>query len=225
MTLIAEKAQSRRRYLSFAELEQFADIRITNEQEAKDRISQAEELLDAYLGFAEKFLKRELLCVVKSVDGKNIEIDKNYKSGFLTYTSFEVLKGGGQGSRNEIEDNEDDKITCVATPTDVEEGSVLRIYQLGKYPRAKDCQIFGQSWIKTIPEEIRRGVAFQVAFMIEQGDEYFNTDVSAKTSESIGDYSYSKGGSNQNSGFSTSLISPRTKDIVKNFVNRVGKFV
>ena len=47
---------SRRGYLSQSELEQFADITVTNTTEADDRISQAEEIIDAYVGPQDKFL-------------------------------------------------------------------------------------------------------------------------------------------------------------------------
>ncbi len=46
---------SRRGYVTQAELATLADITITDATEADDRISQAEELIDAYVGYIDPF--------------------------------------------------------------------------------------------------------------------------------------------------------------------------
>src|SRR5690242_992243 len=136
-------ALSRRGYLSEDELEQFADITVTDAAEAIDRISQAEELVDAYVGFQEQFMTEVVSgrCALAGttntlyLDTKQQNV---YQNDFFKLCEVEILGGTGAGQRRKVSasDYETGKLTVDTnwtTPPDAT--SFFRVYQLGKFPR------------------------------------------------------------------------------------------
>lgn len=61
MSVTSTLSTSRRGYLSRIELEQYSNITITNDAEADDKISQAEEMVDQYVGVQPKFMGEQIV--------------------------------------------------------------------------------------------------------------------------------------------------------------------
>lgn len=224
---------SRRQYLTQAELAEYADITITNSTEADDQISQAEELIDAYVGPQQKFLSENIEGRVASATSTTFTLEASrhqnvYQDDYFTYCEVEIIGGTGSGQRRIITDSTLAGVLTVASAwsTTPDSTSYYRIYQLGKFPRAKDVYFDGnvspQIYSKSIPEAVKRAVAAQVEYRITMGDDFFTGESSTLQSETIGDYSYSRG----NNGSSTSsLIAPKAKQYLRGYVNRKGMIV
>lgn len=224
---------SNRGYLSQDELEQYADIDITDTTEADDQISQAEEIIDDFVGPQAKFLeyiKEGLMAAVasttvftlESVDQNNMDID------YLKGCWVEIIGGPGAGDRRRITGQTRAGVITVAsafstTPTTE---SYYRIYQLGKFPRRQD--VFFDSrhtpsrYYKSIPDRVRRAVAAQVEYMINMGPSFFGSDKLNLESERLGDYSYSKGSGTSGT---SQMIAPKAKLLLRGIVNRKGAIV
>lgn len=236
MTLSSTVPTSRRNYLSRTELAQFANIIIDDNDEADDRISQAEEMIDAYVGFVEKFFDGEIVGKMASVASSSqftLEtIDQGiYENNYFKWCEVEIIDGTGAGQRRTIDTSTKAGVITLtdAFTTTPDTTSFYRIYQLGKFPRCLDVRLYDQvspyKYLKNIPEEVKRAVAAQVEFLVNMGDEYFATDQTEKTSETIGDYSYTNGSSNAAAGRSggiAKLIAPKAKGLLRNMIVRVG---
>lgn len=217
--------------MSQAELETFADIVVTDATEADDQISQAEEIIDSYVGYQERFLDFEISGRCSSAGGSTffyLESDalNVYDKDYFVGCEVEILGGTGVGQRRRITGSlrDDGKITVQdAWTTTPDTTSFYKIAQIGKFPRRCDVEYYTKSspyqFFKQIPEQIRRAVAAQVDYMRSMGADYFNTDKAEKTSESISRYSYQK--SSSGSGH-LSLIAPRAKVLLQGIINRVG---
>lgn len=224
---------SRRGYLSEDELEQFADISVTDAAEGADRISQAEEIIDAYVGFQPKFFVGAVKGRCSSAGGSNylyLDSDQHsvYQNDYFKGMEVEIIGGTGEGQRRRISESAyaSGKITVADNwDTNPDTTSFYKIYQLGKFPRPQDVTYYTDStpyqYYKSIPEVIKRAVAAQVEFLVNMGDAYFATDETRKTAESISKYSYSK---ETGEGLSSRLIAPKAKILLKNIRNRVGSF-
>lgn len=226
----------RRGYATIADVEEFADITVTDEGEGIDRLSQAEELIDAYVGAQQKARPHEVRSEVKSattntlteVDALNVLAVTN---DFYKGCEVEIIGGTGAGQIRKITLHEKDakRITVSENWGTVPDStSVFRIYQLGKFPRY--CDQYGNSagdrYYHTIPDAVKRAVCAQVQYMITQGDEFFASDGLEKTSESIGNYSYSRGGGATGSQSSrVRMVAPRARDFLRGITNRKGQFV
>lgn len=227
---------SRRQYLSQDELAQFADITVTDATEADDQISQAEEIIDGYVGFQRKAVNSDIFGRVSAATGSSFTLEAArhigvFQKGFFLYCEVEIIRGTGAGQRRIISDNS--YTTGVVTVRDAwtttpDSTSYYRIYQLGKFPRAKDVWFDGnidpQVYAKSIPEAIKRAVAAQVEYMISMGSSFFASDMSEVVSESIGDYSYTKSPP-RGFGSSSQLIAPKAKMLLKGYINRKGVMV
>lgn len=232
MGILSSVATSRRSYLSKTELEQYANITITDEDEADDVISQAEEMIDAYCGFQEKAIKDVFEGKCVSAGGTNTfyldSLQLNvWQKDYLKWCEVEIIGGTGAGQRRKITASEyvsglctvDSNWSVVPDTT-----SFYRIYQLGKFPRYCDTHYYDRDGVgqyyKSIPEAVKRATAAQVAFIKEMGDGFFNTDKTSKQSESIGDYSYTKGGNSRSNIYS--LIAPKAKLHLRGITYRAG---
>ncbi len=223
---------SRRGYLSQDELEQFADINITDAQEADDRISQAEDLIDSFIGPQNKFMSEEILGRVASATSTTVTLQSNqqnvYEADYFKLCEIEIVAGTGVGDRRKITASTKAGVLTVDTAWDTtpDTTSLYKIYQLGKFPRLRDAQLFSESepttYFKAIPEPIKRAVAAQVAYAIEMGDSFFAGDDSDKTSESIGDYSYTRA---EGAAGVAKLIAPQAKLLLRGYTNRTGQIV
>ncbi len=104
--------------------------------------------------------------------------------------------------------------------------SFYRIYQLGKFPRKRDVYLDAINppspiYYKNIPEQLKRAVAAQVQYMIQQGSLFFATDDIFKNNERFGDYTYDKARDGSGTGL-TQLIAPKAKIYLQGYVNRRG---
>lgn len=223
---------TRRGYLSQDELEQYANLTVTDSAEADDNISQAEELIDSYVGFQEKFFPHNDLyygTFETVTSSTQMTLDSRHQSNngvdYFKGCEIEIVGGTGAGQRVKIAANTNaGVITTEAFTTTPDTTSFYKIYQLGKFPRKCDVisdTISGEArYYKSIPEAVKRAVAAQVQYAIEMGESYFQSDAIDKNSESIGDYSYSKG-SSASSGLH-SLLAPKAKLYLRGIVNRKG---
>jgi hypothetical protein len=221
---------SRRGYLSQDELEQFANISVTDIDEADDVISQAEELIDAYVGFQDKFYEGELMGKASSASATSITLQTNqltsFNKDFFKGMEVEIVGGAGAGERRGITASTGSGVLTVNEfSTDLDETSIYRIYQLGKFPRKEDVFYDSNSgdnvYYKSIPEAVKRAVASQVEYIIEMGDELFKTDKLAFKSERIGDYAYEK----EAGSYIDSLLSPKSKILLRGITNRKGVII
>lgn len=219
---------SRRRYLTQADLEQYADIDVVDGEEGTDQINQAEELIDAYVGPQEKSFCHEILGIAQSGSTTGFKLQENqisYERDYLKYCEVEIMGGAGEGQIAQITGNDSEgNVTTTELQTPLATDSVYRIYQLAKFPRVKDARYINEGtvnqWFKKIPDAVKRATAAQLQFMIEMGPAYFASDASQKTSERIGDYSYSKGGT----GVRHMNIAPKAKAYLRGIYNRTGQF-
>lgn len=234
MAIFSTEPTSERGYLSQAELEQYANITVTDTAEADDQIFQAEELIDAFVGFQDKFFESKLRGRASAGASSTITLESNHQNqydvNFFKGMMVEILDGTGAGQRRKIDSSTKAGVITVedAWVTNPSTNSYYQIEQVGKFPRKKDVDthtVAGTStYIKDIPNAITRAVASQVEFFIKQGVDYFTTDQSNKQSESIGDYSYSMSDSSNMSQLSR-LIAPKAKLLLRGYINRKGKLI
>lgn len=223
---------SRRSYLSQSELAQFANITITDATEADDQISQAEEMIDQYVGAQQRFYPYTLNGKAVSGGASTITLSTLHQNtmqiDYLKWCEIEIIGGTGAGQRRKITGQTYAGVITVdsAWSTAPDSTSVYKIYQLGKFPRPKDVFFDGDTtpnqYYKSIPENVKRAVAAQVEFIIEMGSRFFSSDQIEKQSESIGDYSYTNAANYQ--GVSR-LIAPKAKMLLRGIRNITGEIV
>lgn len=232
MPVDATLPTSRRGYLSQAELEQFANIQVEITEEADDVISQAEEIIDSFVGYQEKFFGSELkgLAVGGSTTTISLETEHQnvYQKNYFQGCEVEIIGGTGAGQRRTISSSTYAGQITVSEAFDTAPtvGSFYRIYQLGKFPRVQDVEYYTKSepytYYKAIPENVKRAVAAQVEFIVEMGNSYFNSDKTRKQSESLGDYSYSYGNGGQEID---NIIAPKAKMLIRGYKRRIGELL
>ncbi len=227
--------KTKRNYITIPELEQYANITVTDEDEALDNISRAEEIIDAFVGPQNRFLRGEYHIEVSGATGTSIfdtgsgnELDQT--DNYFANTVAEVIAGTGQGqARFVVSSNRNDKSITVdeAFSPQLDTTSVIRVYQLAKFPRSYDYSLNrdGTKFYKFIPEGVKLAVAAQIQFMIEMGDSYFVSDQTDKQSENIGNYGYSKGSGGGNSSSIYKMIAPLARSHLKGLVQRGGRMI
>lgn len=219
---------SRRKYLTQAEYTTYnagttTDTAITN----------AEELIDEYVGFPDKDVKGVIEGKASAGGASTLSLEtarhvNTFQKNYFLYCVIEIIGGTGSGQIRTITSSTYDGVITVddAWITAPDSTSYYKIYQLSKFPRCKDSFFDGnnspQQYVKSIPEQVKRAVAAQVEYMAAMGSDFFNGEASQLQSESIGDYSYSRG-SGQSSG--SNLIAPKAKQALKGFVNRKGRMI
>jgi hypothetical protein len=220
---------SRRGYLSQDELKQFANITIVDPTEADDVISQAEEILDAYIRRSDKFLVGDYRGI--ATDGTTTTlIDTssdsrfNFDSGYFIGCEIEIVGGTNAGERRRISgyDKDTREVTVdTAFTATIDNTSVYIITQLGLFPRYKDVFHLDSIYYKRIPEAIKRATAAQVEYIIEKGDSFFKGGADFK-SESIDDYRYDRV---EGSTGLAALIAPKARQFLSGYLNRVGQLI
>jgi hypothetical protein len=230
MAVNATSPTSRRGYLSQGELAQFANITINDTDEADDVISQAEEMLDAFIGYQDKFLEAEIEGRATAGGSATItlksEHQNQYDADYFALCEIEIMGGTGAGQRRKITGSTKAGVITVESAWDTtpDSTSFYQIRQVAKFPRNRDVVSHTDNSVttiyKTIPEPVRRAVAAQVEYIVNMGDDFFRTDKSDKQSESIGDYSYSLG--EKQSGL-TRMIAPKAKLLLRGYINRTGR--
>ena len=212
-----------------------ADVTSTDDDEFEDHVSQAEELIDAYVGPQEMHIHRVYhgkaesatsTTLVDASDDSNLD---DHDNGFFAYCEVEIIGGTGSGQQRFITASSKSGASITVAPawsTTPDSTSIYQIFQLGKFPRRQDVYHEPDSltYHKSIPEAIKRAVAAQVQFIIEMGDDYFSGDTADKDSESIGNYSYSRGTGGAGSSVSR-LIGPKAKSLLRGYKNLKGKLI
>lgn len=232
MGVTSTQPTSRRGYLSQSELEQFANITITDTTEADDRISQAEELIDAYVGPQEQYMVDSVKGLAAAAGASSLTLEtsqqNNYDADYFKLCEVEILGGTGAGQRRKITGSTKAGVLTIdsAWVTTPSTDSFYKISQIGKFPRRCDVETYSNTggvttYYKAIPEKIKRAVAAQIEFIIEMGDDFFAGDKAEKQSESIGDYSYTKGEGLSLASISK-LVAPKAKALLKGIYNRTG---
>lgn len=222
-----------RQYLTIAELQEFADITVTDEAEAFDQIGQAEELIDAYVGYQEKHVCRISQGQATSATLGTISDTSNdtplfRDNNFFTFCVIEIVGGEGAGQSSVISSSNRDARQVTVSPaftTLPDSTSVYKIYQIGKFPR--HCDFFHTpdtlTFYKSIPNAVKRATAAQVQFMIEMGDDFFSGDGSEMSGERIGNYSYSQGGGQAGQSAVVRMLAPKARVILRGIKNRLGR--
>lgn len=223
---------SKRGYLTQDELAEFAEINITDEEEADDQISMAEELIDDYVGPQRRFFHNPITGMISAISGDNkFTLDSNFKSSYPYVDQFvglfvEIIGGPGIGQMKKITASSvDGELTIEGTfGTAVTIASFYKIFQLGKFPRIEDVHFNSYEtphrYYKSIPEAVKRATAAQVEYRINMGDSFFASG-GEEVSERIGDYSYSR----KNPGGTQALIAPKARFLLRDVMNRTGKII
>ena len=222
---------SRRNYVTTTEVDELIGSGTSTDLQ----ISEAEEIIDAYVGPQNKFLDYVIEGrVAASASGANFTVESTHQNiydiDFFKWCEVEIIGGTGVGQRKIITASTVAGVLTVISSwsTALDTTSFYRIYQLGKFPRKEDVTSYSTqsptTYYKQIVENIKRAVACQVEYMTSMGASFFTTDQMSKSSESIGDYSYSVGGKLGSVGIER-MIAPKAKLLLRGFKNRLGEIV
>lgn len=220
---------SKRLYLTHDELEEYTDITVTDTTEADDQITQAEELIDAYVGPQDRAVSGEYLGRMSAVSGSTFTLETDQQNMFyddyFKYCVVEIVGGTGIGQIKKITSSTyAGVLTTEGWDTTPDTTSVYKIYQLGKFPRKEeeyfDSENTPNKFYRHIVDAVRRATAAQVQYMIEMGANFFASDNTNVESESIGDYSYTK-----KAGGVSALLAPKAKSYLRGIINRRGVII
>lgn len=224
---------TRRQYTTIAGLEEFADITVTDNDEATDRLNKAEELIDDYVGAQPKHVTWVTKGLATSgttttlVDTSGDSPLDDYDDDFWTFCEVEFLSGDNKGTTAVITayDKSERTVTFEALSNAVSEGDAYRIYQLGKFPRHEDVERIendsdsNATYYKAIPDAVTRASLAQAFYMIEKGEEFFAGEVDKKSETHLG-YSYT-----QDTSSSERMISPQARKLLKGITNKKGNLL
>lgn len=229
MAILSGYPTSRRRYVSLTELAQYIQAVISDSSAALVLLEQAEEIIDSYIGPQDKAFKHVIDGVAQSGTTTTFTLQADHASSFntneLTYCEVEIVGGSQAGQRKPITANTAaGVVTTEAFTGALDDTSYYKISQVGKFPRRKDVVINrnNNTYLKYIPEEIKRATAAQYQYMVEMGASFFSSDQSSYNSETIDDYSYSKG--NGNVSAEATMIASKAKTLLRGLLNRRGTF-
>lgn len=217
---------SNRNYVTTTEVNTYTDNAFTATDEM---INKAEELVDAYVGFVDKFYPHELVGRATAGGSTSITLETDeqnkYEKDYFKWCYVEIVSGTGEGQRRIVSSSTKAGVLTVQSAWDTtpDTDSYYKIYQLGKFPRLKDVSYYTEStpyiYLKSIPEAVKRATCAQVEYMQTMGANYFKSNKNALESESLDDYSYSRG---SGSASLDTLIAPKAKDYLKGIINRSG---
>lgn len=218
--------ETKRGYITKAEVESYCDIAITDNSEAIERMNMAEEIIDKFVGFQNSFMRYEVSG--RASDGTTLTLtDTNVNSpiksvtqNIFSYCILEIIGGTNAGQSRTIISNDTNGTVTVesAFSSAIDSTSVYRIYQIAKFPRTQDHKLIENIYYKYIPEAVKNACLAQVQYMIEMGDDFFNSSVD-KESEDIDGVSYKvKDGVRR-------MISPKAREYLSGLVNRRGNLI
>ena len=219
--------ETKRGYITKAEVESYCDIAITDDDEAIERMELAEELIDQYVGFQNKFLRYEVDGIATDgttttlIDTSGDSLLDSSVDGRYEYCTIQVLSGTNAGEERLIIDHDVSESTIEvheAFTSAIDDTSVYRIYQLAKFPRAKDIKIIDNVFYKYVPEQVKKAALAQVDYMLEMGDDFFNSGVD-KNSENIDGYDYEVPKSVNR------MIAPKARTYLKGIMSIKGKLL
>ncbi len=195
----------------------------------------AEQLIDQYVGFQDRAVGAEYRGIISALTNSNKTIEDtnntsqlNFLDNYFAFCVIEMLTGDAAGEVRPIISSvkADRTITIKDAWTNTPAvGDVFKVYQLGKFPRCKDESVFPSSttMYRSIPQAVKEAVIAQVAFQAQMGDAFFSGDDSDKQSESIGNYSYSRGTAGASS--SVKMLSPKARAVLRGIKNSTGRLV
>lgn len=226
-TLVSGVPTSRRGYLSQSELAQYANISIVDPVEADDVISQAEELIDAYVKYVLKddtytYEGQATSGTTTTLVDDSADSPLDHDDDYFRLLEITIIGGTNAGERRTITSSTKSSktITFPAFTSSIDSTSIYIIRQLGKFPRAQDVFTRNEKTYKVIPEAIRRATAAQVEYIKDKGDKFFTGGADFK-SERIDDYSYERA---QGSQGVEAMIAPKARMLLRGFVKRIGAF-
>lgn len=218
---------SRRHYVTAAEVAEYTNGAYIAGDVTDDSLSRAEEIIDAYVGYQEKFVAEIADGLAQTGDANGFQVEAQQANAsqmdYYKGCEVEIIGGTGAGQRRIISGSTFAGAITVETAFSpaLDSTSYYRIYQLGKFPRAQDVTFDGrhtpQRYYKWVPEAVKRATAAQWEFIKKMGDDFFRTDQANYQSESIGNYSYSK-----KQGQTGAMIAPKAKEYLRGIVNRKG---
>jgi len=203
---------SLRQYTTAAAISQI--VAIDPADASNQIIDLAESMIDAYVsdfyeGNFSKSYKGSLRLEPSQVNFTATTLTINSGGSntvdYFSYTVIELLSGANKGLLIPVISSVNNVLTFESV-TGLTGQIACRIYQLGKFPMSSYFITY-----KSIPREVVEAVAYQVQFLLEQGQRIYQT---AKKSESIGEnYSYT----NEDSSGDTLLrrIAPLARDILE----------
>lgn len=223
---------SRRNYVTTTEVDELMGSGASTDLQ----ISEAEEIIDAWVGPQNKHIEEEYKGRASAGGSNYIELQTTHQNiydiDYFKYCQIEIIGGTGAGQKRICTTSTKAGRLTVASAWDTapDNTSFYKIYQLGKFPRVHDVEFYSEqapsTYYKSIPEAVRRATAAQVEYMAAMGDDFFKTDQADKQSESIGDYSYSKGGGDSTGAVSISkLIAPKARALLRGIKNILGEIV
>jgi hypothetical protein len=218
--------QTKKGYITIAEVEKYCDIAITDEDEAIERMEIAEDMVDDYVGFQVKFLRGDESGIATGGTTTTLEdtsagtplntaLDQRYK-----FCTLQILSGSNAGEERLITDHDGTTLTVhSAFDYDILLGTVYRIYQDGKFPRLQDFEIENDTYYKYIIAQVKKATLAQFQYLLEMGDD-FAVSGADKIEERWRDYAYKLSDSAKNR-----LISPKARNYLKGIVNRKGNLI
>jgi hypothetical protein len=224
--------RSKRQYLTLEELAEYADITINDNDEAYDQISQAEELIDGYVGYQVKSVPQEVTGLARGATSNTLQLEtldsNTWQNDYFLYCHIKIIGGTGSGQERTISGSTYEGVITISEnwTTTPDNTSFYLIYQVGKFPRYQDMHYYASQspyrYFKHIVEPVKRATAAQVQYMIEMGSDYFSTDKYKINSEQIGDYRYQK--APIDGGSLNDLIAPKARAYLRGIRNIKGSF-
>jgi len=219
--------ETKRGYITKSEVESYCDISITDDDEALERMELAEEIIDKYVGFQNSYQRYEVTG--QATDGTTTTlIDTSGNSllgsnidGRYVRSVLHIISGNNEGEERLItaHDTSSEEVTVhKAFTSAIDSTSVYRIYQLAKFPRAKDVKIVDNVIYKYIPEPVKRATLAQVEYMVEMGDDFFISGAD-KDGENIDGYSYNIPTNVDR------LVAPKAREYLRGIMNRKGNLI
>lgn len=213
---------------------------ITNQALAAKHISQAERLIDAYVGPQQRFYSPELTGKVgAAASGVSLQADvfgqrlRNYWAHGGLYVRVLENPGGPNsvGEQRLVVASNSDTVTLVSAFTDtLAVGARFEIRQLSAFPRWVDRAPLD---VPRIPEEVKLATAWQVEYGIRYGSEAYGlSDPSVVTdergdiqSESYGSgYSVTRDTRRSKDGLGV-WVAPKSRAILRRLLNSTGRLV
>lgn len=243
---------SRRGYLSQAELEQYANITITDATEADDQISQAEELIDSYVGPQPKFFNRyrpvgnvdptlsadsalyskDLIgCAADALSSNTIVLQSSHQGAvdedFYAGCEIEIIGGPGLGKRYTISASTRDGMVSIVGSFDpaVASGSIYRIYQLGKFPRIKDVYLDNTSSPNRYYKSIPEEIKRAVAAQVQYQIQMGESFFAGDANEKASESFGDYSYTRKQTQGGNALIAPKARLLLRGFVNRKGTMI
>lgn len=216
-----------RNYISNADVSTYTGIAVGAID--AEILAQAEEDIDSYVGPQDRAVPDEYLGRMSAVSGNNFTLESDQQNqfydDFFKWCAVMIVGGTGIGQVKRITASTFAGVVSVeGWTTTPDTTSVYKIYQLAKFPRRKEEFFDGDhapnTFYRHIPDMVSRAVAAQYQYRVEMGADFFSGDKANMTSESFGDYSYTKDATT-----SSLLIAPKAKTYLRGIMNRKGVII